>query len=69
MKNEVIKIIIKVAIYALSLIAAYFGVTSLTSCSTSHSVSSSGVARIVTIDTTFVKHNGFIRSKNYVPYE
>lgn len=69
MKNEFIKIIIKVAIYALSLIAAYFGVTSLTSCSTSHSVSSSGVARIVTIDTTYVKHNGFIRSKNYVPYE
>lgn len=69
MKNEVIKIIIKVAIYAISLIAAYFGVTSLTSCSTSHSVSSSGVARIVTIDTTFVKHHGFIRSKDYVPYE
>lgn len=69
MKKEIIKIIIKVAIYALSLIAAYFGVTSLTSCSTSQSVSSSGVARIVTIDTTFVKHNGFIRSKNYVPYE
>lgn len=69
MKSEVIKIIIKVVMYALGLIAAYFGVTSLTSCSTSHSVSSCGVARIVTIDTTFVKHNGFIRSKNYVPYE
>lgn len=69
MNKEIIKIIIKVLIYALGLFAAYFGVTSLTSCSTSHSVSSSGVARIVTIDTTFVNHNGFIRSKNYVPYE
>lgn len=69
MKTEVIKIIIKVVMYALGLIAAYFGVTSLTSCSTSSSVSSCGVARIVTIDTTFVKHNGFVRSKNYVPYE
>lgn len=69
MKKEIIQIIIKVVIYALGLIAAYFGVTSLTSCSTSHCVSSSGVSRIVTIDTTFVKHNGFIRSKNYVPYE
>lgn len=69
MKNEIIKIIIKVVIYALSLIAAYFGVTSLTSCSTSSSVSSSGVARVVTIDTTYVKHGGFIRSKNYVPYD
>lgn len=69
MKIEFLKIIIKVAIYALGLIAAYFGVTSLTSCSTSHSVSSRGVSRIVTIDTTFVKHGGFIRSKNYLPYE
>lgn len=69
MKIEFLKIIIKVAIYALGLIAAYFGVTSLTSCSTSHSVSSCGVSRIVTIDTTFVKHGGFIRSKNYLPYE
>lgn len=69
MKKEIIKIIIKVLIYALGLIATYLGVTSLTSCSTSSSVSSSGVARIVTIDTTFVKHGGFIRSKNYVPYE
>ena len=67
--KEIIKIIIQVIIYALGLIAAYFGVTSLTSCSTSHSVSSSGVSRIVTIDTTFVKHGGFIRSKNYVPYD
>ena len=69
MKSDIIKIIIKVAIYALGLIAAYFGVTSLTSCSTSHSVTSSGVSQIVTIDTTFVKHGGFIRSKNYIPYE
>lgn len=69
MKKEILKIVIKVLIYALGLIATYLGVTSLTSCSTSSSVSSSGVARIVTIDTTFVKHNGFIRSKNYVPYE
>lgn len=69
MKKEIITIVIKVLIYALGLIAAYLGVTSLASCSTSSSVSSRGVARIVTIDTTFVKHGGFIRSKNYVPYE
>lgn len=69
MKKEILQIIIKVVIYALGLIAAYFGVTSLTSCSTSHSVSSSGVSRIVTIDTTIVKHGGFIRSKNYVLHE
>lgn len=69
MKKEVIQIIIKVAIYALGLVAAYFGVTSLTSCSTSHNVSVSGRSTIVTVDTTIVKHNGFIRSKNYQPYD
>lgn len=69
MKKDVVQIIIKVAIYALGLIAAYFGVTSLTSCSTSHNVSVSGRSTIVSVDTTIVKHNGFIRSKNYQPYD
>ena len=69
MKKEIIKIIIKVALYALGLIAAYFGVSSMTSCSTSHNVVSRGRSTIVTVDTTIVKHNGFIRSKNYKPYD
>lgn len=69
MNKEIIKIFIKVLIYALGLFATYFGVTSLVSCSTSSSVSSSGVSRIVTIDTTIVKHGGFVRSKKFVPYE
>ena len=69
MKKEMIKIIIKVALYALGLIAAYFGVTSLTSCSTSHKVVASGRTTIVSVDTTIVKHDGFVRSKNYTPYE
>ena len=68
MKKEIIKIIIKVALYALGLIAAYFGVSTMTSCSTSHSVSTRGSATIVTVDTTYVKHGGFIRSKNFKPY-
>ena len=69
MKKEIIQIIIKVLMYTLSLIAAYLGVSAMTSCSTSHQVSSSGRATIITTDTTIVKHGGFIRSKNYVPYE
>lgn len=68
MKKEIIKIIIKVALYALGLIAAYFGVSSMTSCSTSHNVDASGRTTIVTVDTTIVKHNGFVRSKNSKPY-
>lgn len=69
MNKEFIKIIIKVAIYALGLLATYFGITSLTSCCSSHNVESFGVTRICVSDTTFVKHNGFIRSNNYLPYE
>lgn len=69
MKKEIVKIIIKVALYALGLIAAYFGVSTMTSCSTSHNVVASGRTTIVTVDTTIVKRNGFVRSKNYLPYE
>lgn len=57
MKTELLKILIKVLIYALSLIAAYLGVTSLTSCSSSRDVVVRGRAVIVTTDSTFVEHN------------
>lgn len=69
MDKEIVKIIIKVLLYALGLIAAYFGVTSLTSCSTSHNVVASGRTTIVSVDTTIVQHDGFVRSKNYTPYD
>ena len=68
MKKDIIKIIIKVALYALGLIAAYFGVSTVTSCSTSHNVVSSGRTTIVSVDTTIVKHGGYVRSKNFKPY-
>ena len=68
MKKEFIKIIIKVALYALGLIAALFGVTTMTSCSTSHNVVVRGRTTIVSVDTTIVKHNGYVRSKNFKPY-
>lgn len=68
MKTDILKIIIKVALYALGLIAAYFGVSTLTSCSTSHNVVASGRTTIVSVDTTIVEHGGFIRSKNFKPY-
>ena len=67
MKKDLLKIIIKVALYALGLIAAYFGVSTMTSCSTSHNVVASGRTTIVTVDTTIVKHNGFVRSKKNSP--
>ena len=69
MKKELLIFVVKVAIYALGLLAAYLGVSSLTSCSAQQHVTSTGSASIITTDTTFVKHGGFIRSKNFVPYE
>jgi hypothetical protein len=69
MKKDIVKFIIKVALYALGLIAAYLGVSTMTSCSTSHNVVASGRTTIVSVDTTIVKHNGFVRSKNYSSYE
>lgn len=68
MKKEIIKIILQVALYALGLIAAYFGVSTLTSCSTSHNVVASGRTTIVTVDTTIVKHCGYVRPKNFESY-
>lgn len=68
-KKEVLKIVIKVLIYALTLIAGYLGISSLSSCSTSHNVETTGITRIHVTDTTYIKHNGFIRSKKYLPYE
>lgn len=69
MKKEVLKIVIKVLIYALTLLGGYFGISSLSSCSSSHNVESTGITRIHVTDTTYIKHNGFIRSKKYLPYE
>lgn len=69
MKKEVIKIIIKVALYALGLIAAYFGVSTMTSCSTSHNVVARGRTTIISVDTTHVSHSGFVRSKKFSDYE
>ena len=69
MKKEIVNIFIKVAIYALGLIATALGVSTLTSCASGHAVQSVGKTTIVTTDTTIVKHNAFIRSKKYLPYE
>lgn len=68
-KKEILKIVIKVLIYALTLIGGYLGVSALTSCSTSRNVEASGITRIHVTDTTYIKHNGFVRSKDYLPYE
>lgn len=63
MDKEIIKIIIKVVIYALGLIAAYLGVTSLSSCTYSRSTVGDGRAVIIMHDTTIIKHQGVLKTK------
>ena len=63
MKKEILKIVVKVLIYALGLIGSALGISALTSCSSSHSVEGSGKTTIVTTDTTFIYHNGVLKTK------
>lgn len=63
MKKEIIKIIIKVLIYALGLVGSYLGISALTSCSTSHAIEGSGKTTIVTTDTTYIYHGGALKTK------
>lgn len=50
-KKELFKFIIKVLIYALSLLGGYFGISSLQSCSTSQNVTHKGTGVIHFVDT------------------
>lgn len=63
MNKEIIKIVIKVLIYALGLIGSALGITALASCSTSHSIDGSGKTTIVTVDTTYIYHSGVLKTK------
>lgn len=63
MNKEICKIVIKVLIYALTLIGSVFGISALTSCSASHSIDGSGKTTIVTVDTTYIFHNGVLKTK------
>ena len=59
-KKDIIIIIIKVILYACTLILGVLGVTSLTSCSVSKDTSVFGKSTIVTTDTTYVLHNTYL---------
>lgn len=60
MKKEIIKVIIRVLLYALGLIGSYFGVSALTSCTAQRTSQSVGRARIIITDTTDINHSGEI---------
>lgn len=63
MKKEFIQIIIKVLIYALSLVGSVFGISALTSCAFQRSSVVDGRATIITTDTTYIQHSGFLKTK------
>lgn len=68
MNKELVKLICKILLYIITAIAGYFGVTSLTSCASSSSVQIRGKTQVVSVDTTIILHDGFVRSKNYKSY-
>lgn len=60
MKKDFIIIFLKVVSYALGLLLAYFGASALVSCTVSHSVDAYGKSIIISSDTTYINHKGFV---------
>ena len=66
MKKEVLKIIIKVLIYALGLIGSALGISALASCTSSRAVQFHGRGTVLIQDTTFVEHSSdYFRNFKY----
>lgn len=66
MKKEVLKIIIKVLIYALGLVGSALGISALTSCSSSRAVECHGKTTVLIHDTTTIEHSSnFFRNFKY----
>lgn len=65
MKKEILEIALKVLIV---FYLALLGIFALTSCSASHHLQVDGSGIVITHDTTYVHHGGFLNSKNYVSY-
>ena len=60
MKKDLLKILLKVIIYALGLLAAYFGVSSLASCSVHREFRHTGTGYFQYFDTLHVHGNKFL---------
>lgn len=66
MNKEVLKIIIKVLIYALGLIGSALGISALTSCTSSRAVECHGKTTILIRDTTTIEHSSdYFRNFKY----
>lgn len=60
-KKDFFIILLKVIIYACTAILAVLGVSAMTSCTTSRNVDVVGKTTIVTVDTTRINHNTYIK--------
>lgn len=60
-KKDICIIILKVVIYACTLALGVLGVSAITSCSASRDVDVVGKTTIVTVDTTLINHNTYIK--------
>lgn len=66
MNKEVLKIIIKVLIYALGLIGSYLGISALTSCTSSRAIECHGKTTILVQDSTIIEHSSdYFRNFKY----
>lgn len=61
MSKEIIKIILKVIAYAITLILGYLGVNAMVSCTVQRSLDAQGRTIIVTNDTTVINHDGYMK--------
>ena len=59
--KDICIIILKVVIYACTLALGVLGVSAITSCSASRNVDVVGKTTIVTVDTTRIDHNTYIK--------
>lgn len=65
MKKELLVIFLKVLAYAIGLLLAYLGVSSLASCSSASRATLSGHRILYGVDTTYIHYDGFVKTKNY----
>lgn len=66
MNKDLLKIIIKVLIYALGLIGSYLGVSALTSCTSGRAVECHGRTTVLIQDTTIIEHSSdYFRNFKY----
>lgn len=61
MKKDILKIVIKVLIYALGLIASYLGVSAMASCSVTHDMTHRGIGYVQYYDTIRVNGSNSFR--------